>query len=174
MLKMARASLRRDDMAIDLVSSHTVDVMARFRRGGRFRQSPARRDPAPGLLEGLPIVVVEDDPASARLMRLVLATEGAQVDVAQDAASAHELLARTGARAVIVDLLLPGINGLLFVRQLKSDPDRRHIVAVAVSAMNGEETARLALSAGCARYLRKPIDVTTFAALVRQCLDEAQ
>jgi len=163
-------------MAVDHLFSHVaIEVMARFRRGHRFRGDAPRQAASPQrLLEGVPIVVVEDDPASARLLSTVLRLEGAPVEVASDAASAHELLTRSRPRVVIVDLVLPGINGLLFVRQLKSQPDTRGIVAIAVSALNGEETARLALLAGCATFLRKPIDVATFPSVVRQCLSEAQ
>lgn len=151
-----------------------MDVAARFRRGRRFGPaSTSLSAPAPRLLEGVTCLVIEDDSASARLMRALLRLEGADVHVASDVVSAHRLLTRLRPRVALVDLVLPGISGLLFVRQIKSQPSTRDIVAIAVSAMNGPETERLALDAGCAAYIRKPIDVTTFAASVRHHLNEA-
>jgi CheY-like chemotaxis protein len=121
-------------------------------------------------LDGVPILIVEDDDANARLLFVVLTLEGSVARIAREAEEALEILNEFPARAMIVDLVLPGMNGLALVRQLKGDPATRHIVAIAVSAVNGSEVARLAAESGCAAYLRKPIDVQTFATTVNDCL----
>jgi CheY-like chemotaxis protein len=126
----------------------------------------------PAGLIGLPILVVEDDPASARLLVVVLANEGADVRVARSAEEAVTILREFAARIIIVDLILPRMSGLLLVAQLKADPATSGLTIIAVSVVDGPETERMALAAGCAAYIRKPIDVETFAATIIANLKE--
>lgn len=117
-------------------------------------------------LVDLPIIVVEDDAPSARLQALLLTLEGCDVRIADSAEAAMEILKNFRARVAIIDLILPRMSGLLLARELKATPSTTNVVIIAVSAANGAEVERLVLEAGCALYVRKPIDVDTFAGLV--------
>ena len=121
-------------------------------------------------LDGVPILIVEDDAAGARLLVVLLATAGADVRVAHSAEDALAMLQSFPAQVVVVDLILPRMNGLLFVQQLKASPATRHIVVIAVSVINGPQTERLAMESGCAVYVRKPLDIETFVEIVDQQL----
>lgn len=104
------------------------------------------------------------------LARAVLERAGFQVEIA---GSASDALAQLNARApdlILMDVQLPGQDGLSLTRQLKSDPTTTHIpiVALTAHAMTGDR--ELALEAGCAGYISKPIDVRSLGDQVRQFL----
>lgn len=124
-----------------------------------------------GALHGVPVLVIEDDPASARLVSTILSNEGGIVRTAGSAEEGLALLRTFIPRILVVDLVLPRMSGLLTVRQLKAKPSTRDIPVIAVSALNGPETERLALEAGCAAYLAKPIDYEGFVDLLVRLLN---
>ena len=119
------------------------------------------------------VLVVDDNPLNVELAVAVLAADGMQVEVAADAAETALRMAEFKPELVLMDIQLPGVDGLTLTRQIKADPATRHVVVLAFTAyaMKGDE-ARL-LSAGCDGYLSKPIDVSSFAAQVRRWLPRA-
>ena len=118
------------------------------------------------------VLVVDDNPINLELASFVLAADGWQVSIAADALEALQHLARSLPDLILMDIQLPGMDGLTLTRQIKADPALRHITVVAFTAyaMKGDEEAMRA--AGCDGYLAKPIDVARFAAQVRQLLGE--
>lgn len=117
-------------------------------------------------LTGVPILVVEDDPAGARMLQVLLTHEGADVRVAATAEEALDVLKSFSARVLIVDVVLPTMSGLHLVRLLKADPATSGLVAIAVSVVHAADVERAAVDSGCAAYLRKPIDTETFTATI--------
>jgi len=71
---------------------------------------------------------------------------------------------------VLLELVLPDLEGLDVVRVLKADAATRNAVIVAVTASNGPETRPLVLEAGCRDYVRKPIDALLFSARLKSHL----
>jgi CheY-like chemotaxis protein len=86
---------------------------------------------------------------------------GYTVETALDAESAIEAIRANHPDVILMDIQLPGIDGLELTRRLKADPKTRDIVIVAVTAyaMKGDQAK--ALSAGCDDYITKPIDTRT-------------
>ena len=125
-------------------------------------------------LKGVPVLVVEDDANNAKLVAIVLRAEGCDVHVARNAEDAVSVIPIFRPRVLILDLVLPLMSGVLLAQQLKSDTATAHIVIIAVTAFNGPEIERIALSAGCATYLRKPIDAFALPALVLAHLQDAK
>jgi len=121
-------------------------------------------------VRGLPVLIVEDDPASARLMSVVLATEGCDVRVAASAEQGLDILHAFPVRVIVLDLVLPRMSGLLFARQLKEVPATRDIVIIAVTFMSGADAERVILEAGCDSYLRKPIDTVNLVRTVARAV----
>lgn len=109
------------------------------------------------------MLIVEDDPLSARLLFFLLADAGCNVRVAGSAEAALAILTLFPARAIVLDLVLPRMSGLLLARTLKTERSTCDIVIVAVSVLSGPDTERVALAAGCVAYVCKPIDTQTFA-----------
>jgi CheY-like chemotaxis protein len=122
-------------------------------------------------MPGEPILVVDDNPHNLKLARVLLSGEGYDVRTAADAEEALSVLGSFAPRLVLMDLQLPGMDGLELTRRLKADPARRDIVVIALTAyaMKGDEAK--ALAAGCDGYIAKPIDTEALTELVARHLD---
>lgn len=104
------------------------------------------------------ILVIEDDPTDRKLFSVVLGTGGHCV-LEQASAEATLETAKAGRpELILLDLNLPGIDGLALARRLKADPDTRAIPIVAVTAAPERYSREAALAAGCDAFILKPID----------------
>ena len=121
-------------------------------------------------MAGEPILIVDDNPTNLKLARVLLTGVGYEVRTAEDAEAALRVLDSFTPRLILMDIQLPGIDGLELTRRLKLDPLRRDIVVVALTAyaMKGDEERMLA--AGCDGYITKPIDVDRMIADVARYL----
>jgi two-component system cell cycle response regulator DivK len=117
---------------------------------------------------GEPILIVDDNAQNLKLARVVLVGAGYDVRTAVDAEAALQVLAAWRPRLILMDLQLPGMDGLELTRRLKADPATRDIVIVALTAyaMKGDDAK--ALAAGCDGYVTKPIDIDTLARVVAE------
>jgi two-component system, cell cycle response regulator DivK len=115
---------------------------------------------------GEPILIVDDNPTNLKLARVVLAAEGYEVRVAVDAEEALALLEGFHPRLILMDLQLPGMDGLTLIRLLKEDPATSGVAILALTAyaMKGDEEK--ARQAGCDGYITKPIDTRTLPAVI--------
>lgn len=116
------------------------------------------------------VLLVDDNAMNVELVTFVLNDAGIAVDSAVDASEALSKIESFRPVLILMDVQLPGMDGLTLTRRLKADPACRHITVVAFTAyaMKGDEAKMLA--AGCNAYLSKPIDVATFAASVQALL----
>src|SRR6185436_5870372 len=145
-------------------------------RGGEKKgdpTAPRSRRGAGRLLEGVPVLVIDDDALSRKLLAVALGGEGCEVRLAPSAEEAFEVLRSFHPRVIIVDLILPLMSGLLFTERVKANPSTRDIVVIAVSAFNGREADSFALAAGCVALVRKPLDPIAFAHLVARYIGGA-
>ena len=112
------------------------------------------------------VLVVDDTPANQKLLKILLAGEQYDVRVAGNAEEALTVLETFRPQMILMDILLPGVDGLELTRQLRADPRTRdiHILGLTACAMPGD--AERVLAAGCDGYLTKPIDVHSFLATV--------
>ena len=113
-------------------------------------------------MAGETILVVEDNPVNRRLVEFLLRSNGYQVREASTAQEAFEILKTERPDLILMDVQLPGMDGLEATRKLKANAETRDIPVVAVTsyAMTGDREK--ALAAGCAGYITKPIDKATF------------
>jgi len=112
------------------------------------------------------VLIVDDNPQNLKLARLLLISEGYQVQTAGDAEEALQVLDSFSPRLILMDIQLPGMDGLELTRRLKADPSRREIVVLALTAYAMRGDQERALAAGCDGYIAKPIDVEAFPRLV--------
>jgi CheY-like chemotaxis protein len=112
------------------------------------------------------ILIVDDNPVNMKLVRVLLTGEGYEVGIAVDANEALAALKSSQPDLILMDIQLPGIDGLELTRRLKADPTTRHIKIVGLTAyaMKGDEERILA--AGCDGYIPKPIDTRTLPTLI--------
>src|ERR1700694_108988 len=113
------------------------------------------------------VLVVEDNPDNLILTQFLLESEGFEVRTAEDAEQALEVLRTFRPLLILMDVQLPGMDGLELTRQLRADPTWSDVIIVALTAyaMKGDEAT--ALAAGCDGYLTKPGTPRTFASAVR-------
>ena len=116
------------------------------------------------------ILVVEDNPTNQLLTSSVLEREGFRVELAESSVAALECLAAHTPDLILMDVHLPGLDGLSLTRALKSAPDTAGIPVVALTAHAMAGDREQALAAGCAGYISKPIDTRTFGEEVRRFL----
>ncbi|MGE5302278.1 MAG: response regulator [Alphaproteobacteria bacterium] len=116
---------------------------------------------------GKSILIVDDNPANMKLVRVLLSGEGYNVHTALDANEALAELNSSRPDLILMDIQLPGMDGLELTRRLKSDPATRDIKIVGLTAyaMRGDEERILA--AGCDGYIPKPIDTRTLPNSIR-------
>lgn len=116
------------------------------------------------------ILLVDDCLANLKLTRFLLTEDGFEVRTAQNAEQALQALETSVPDIILMDIQMPGMDGLALTRHL-----RRHwdgflcnvpIVALTASAIKGDE--QIARAAGCDGYITKPIDTRTFVRMVRE------
>lgn len=109
-------------------------------------------------MAGERILIVDDNATNLKLVAYLMKANGYTVDTALDAESAIVAIRNNHPDVILMDIQLPGIDGLELTRRLKADPATRDIVIVAVTAyaMKGDQAK--ALAAGCDDYITKPID----------------
>ncbi len=116
------------------------------------------------------ILVVDDNATNLKLACYVLEGEGHTVLAAKDAQEALDLLEKSAPDLILMDIQMPGMDGLTLTRRLKADPARQHIPIVALTsfAMKGDDVK--ARDAGCDGYITKPIDAVKLPALIAEIL----
>jgi two-component system cell cycle response regulator DivK len=124
-------------------------------------------------LAGETILIVDDNLVNLKVLRVALTVEGYAVRTATDAEEALALLQTFRPRLILMDLQLPGMDGLELTRRLKADLELREtlIIAVTAYAMKGDDEK--ALAAGCNAYIPKPIDTRTLPTLIARHLSAA-
>ena len=122
----------------------------------------------------LDILIVEDNPANLMLAAAVLRRAGHRVAEARSAEEARERLADATPDLILMDVQLPGQDGLVLTRHLKSAPDTRDVVVVAVTAHAMREDRARAIDAGCDGYIAKPINTRTLAEELNGILDSVR
>ncbi|NRF67563.1 response regulator [Aquincola sp. S2] len=116
------------------------------------------------------VLVVDDQPLNLELARLVLEGGGFEVGTAPDGEAARRSIAERRPDLVLMDIQMPGIDGLTLTIELKQAPATRDLVIVAFTAYAVPGDEQRFLDAGFDGYLSKPIDVPTFADAVRALL----
>ncbi|CAN5205999.1 response regulator [soil metagenome] len=112
------------------------------------------------------ILIVDDNPTNLKLVSFVVKAHGYEVATATDAAAAVASIRTSRPAVILMDLQLPGIDGLELTRRLKADPATRQIPVVAVTAYAMKGDHEKALAAGCDDYVTKPIDTRSLPAVI--------
>ena len=114
------------------------------------------------------IMVVDDNPTNLKLACNVLKFEGYAILEARDAEEALEMIRRTPPDLILMDIALPGMDGLALTRHLKGNPRTSNICIVALSAFAMKGDDRKAFDAGCDGYITKPIDTRRLPGQIKE------
>jgi len=113
------------------------------------------------------ILVVDDIEANVRLLEAKLTAEYYEVLTAYDGPTALAIAASEKPDIVLLDVMMPGMDGFQVCRRLKDDPETRHVPVVLVTALDGRGDRIAGLEAGADEFLTKPIDDVMLFARVR-------
>lgn len=116
------------------------------------------------------ILLIEDDAANQLLVQAVLEPDGYRIEVASTASQALDRLKTLTPALILMDLELPGKDGLSLTRLLKSMSPTAAIPVVAMTGHTSLQSRSDALAAGCVGFISKPIDVHSFPTRISEYL----
>lgn len=116
------------------------------------------------------ILIVDDEPLNVKLLNAKLSAKGYQILCAYDGKTAIEKVHRDHPNLILLDIMMPGMDGYEVTKQLKSDPLTQHIPIILITALDGEDDKEKGLSAGADEFLNKPINYTELEARVLSLL----
>ncbi len=136
-------------------------------------ENPPDRKVKPGasvIMSRQSILLVDDEPRNVRLLEGMLYAEPYELLVAHSGAEALEMIARTPPDLILLDVMMPGLNGFEVCKRIKSDPAYRMIPVVVVTALSDVGDRIEAMQAGADDFLSKPIDAAELIVRVRSLL----
>ena len=102
------------------------------------------------------VLVIEDDPRSVRLMELILGSQGYEAVMARNGREGLDAVRRQRFDVILLDLMLPEVDGFEVLRQLQGDPDLANVPVIITSARARPTTKEQAAKLGADFYLTKP------------------
>ncbi len=121
-------------------------------------------------MAGEKILLVEDNPVNRRLAGFLLRSQWYQVIEATTALDALAMISKERPALIVMDIQLPGLDGLEATMKIKAEPETADIPVLAVTSYAMKGDREKALAAGCSGYVTKPIDKTIFLAEVSRHL----
>jgi len=113
------------------------------------------------------ILLIEDNPLNKELASDLLEANGFEVIFTETAEDGLRLAKQLMPDLILMDISLPGMDGLCATKTLKADPATRHLTVVGLTAHAMKGDKGIALDAGCDGYLTKPINTRTFVDTVK-------
>lgn len=104
------------------------------------------------------ILIVEDDPAIGPMIAQIVRLEGYESTVVQEGRRAIDALRAGRYDMVVLDVMLPGLDGLGVLRQIREDPATKEVPVVMLTAKSDDETTWAGWRAGCNYYMTKPFE----------------
>ena len=117
------------------------------------------------------ILIAEDDPAILKLLETNLQVAGYEVVCAEDGAQALDAARAQVFDLALLDIMMPGMNGIEVCQRLKSSPSTQNIKIIAISGDQGPSLRERVLNAGADLFFAKPLDVVAFR---QQCFNLLQ
>jgi DNA-binding response OmpR family regulator len=116
------------------------------------------------------ILLVDDDPVIVRLLQINFRLEGYEVDTASRGDEALERVRANRPDVVVLDVMMPGLDGWEVARQLKENASARHIPVIFLSARAQDEDRQRGYALGVDEYVTKPFDPAHLVEIVRRAL----
>ena len=162
-------------LPVGTAAPHPAVATSRQRIGEPMtRHSTVRSGPASnedGAMSAELILIVEDQPLNRKLVRDVLQAKGYRTVETETAEEGLRVALDQRPALILMDIQLPGINGIEALKRLRADPATRAIPIIAVTASAMQQNRKEILEAGFDGYQPKPINVSAFLKAVRETLD---
>lgn len=120
------------------------------------------------------ILIVEDNQRNLKLVRDLLQYQGYRTIEADNPADGLQLARSHQPSLILMDIQLPGMDGITALRYLRNDPMTADILVVALTAFAMKDDQTRFLDAGFNGYIAKPIDIKQFAQQIQACLHPAR
>jgi DNA-binding response OmpR family regulator len=117
------------------------------------------------------ILIVDDEPHIRRLLATRLETEGYEVEEADDGEQGLRTVQEFGPDLVILDLVMPGANGLEVLSRIRADPESNTLPVIILTAKGQDSDRDLALAGGASDFVTKPFSPMKLLARIREILD---
>jgi two-component system, OmpR family, response regulator CpxR len=101
------------------------------------------------------ILIIEDDPLMSRLYHQAFTLEGFEVELAHDGQEGLDKAKTTSPGFILLDVMMPKLNGMQVLEGLKADPTTKMIPVVMLTNLGGQQDAEQAIAKGALRYLGK-------------------
>ena len=113
------------------------------------------------------LLIAEDDIAISSMMVDILRVEGIESTVVSEGREVLDVLRSEPFDLVLLDIMLPGLDGISIMRAIRDDPEKGDIPVVMLTAKTDDETTWASWRAGCNYYMTKPFDPDELMAIVR-------
>ena len=119
---------------------------------------------------GRHILVVDDERRNRQLLEVMLGAEGYRVQCASSGDEAIAMAVAEPPDLVLLDIMMPGMDGYRVATKLKSDAATAHVPVVMVSALDDRNSRTHAINVGAAEFITKPVNQVTLKALIKTLL----
>ena len=120
------------------------------------------------------ILIADDEEDIKEIMQMFLESQGYEVETAFDGLSALDQVKSWNPDVILLDIMMPVMDGIQVCEKIKSDPDTKHIPVIMVSAASKRDKEGPAFEAGADEYVVKPFDPTELGKVVERCLAKAR
>ncbi len=119
------------------------------------------------------IMIVDDSPTEVHVMKTALEKHGYETVSANDGGECITLARQVKPDLILMDVVMPGVNGFQATRTLTKDPQTKAIPVVMISSKNQESDKIWGMRQGAADYLTKPVTEADLVAMAKEMLDRA-
>ncbi len=175
--KIAGAARGLADLITREIQPDRLVFLAQPARSARVDVSESTEQPMPDPVEAGPpaltarLLIVDDNPENCTVLRRRLEREGHSCGEVHDGASALALLASEPFDLVLLDIMMPGMDGREVLRRIKADPTLRHLPVIMISALDQLESVVECIELGAEDYLPKPFNPVLLRARIGSSLE---
>lgn len=119
------------------------------------------------------ILIIDDDPATTRLLEVLLVREGYNILTENLSANALETTKEFSPHLIILDLMMPGTDGMTVCQTMREDPQTNAIPILMFSAADQPELRRKAAQSGVNQYITKPIHPNELKQIIKDWLEKS-
>jgi len=159
---------------LHLINTALSPACAPYQRSESLRANPTTRAKNSEPLRSLQgsVLAVDDNPENLEVLARRLERQGLRVERAENGLAVLELLRSRTFDLVLLDVMMPEVDGYTVLREIKADPETRNIPVIMISALDEMENVVRCIEAGAEDYLPKPFDPVLLHARVSACLEK--
>ena len=116
------------------------------------------------------VLVIDDSTTNIVLLQAILLKKGYEIQTALSVKEAYTIMAKKIPDLILLDLLMPRINGYDFLKEIKSNNTMQNIPVVVVSALTDQENIKKTIEFGAHSFVKKPIEIQNLVELVDSIL----